>query len=167
MTDEQVKKAEKAIRDKQTQKLIQQVALHHRQHVMEAVKLYCLPYRILYDSRGYDDDERRLNRYYPKPGLPRAARLQTTEAISIYTADDAIYYCSRFLRYEDFSSYKAHDFTGAILPPDELEVVRGEYKKRQEDYLRSLGSGRYYDHILFPNKKQENDEREYYCFYGG
>ena len=162
MTDEQMEKAKQALKDVRSKKLMQQIALHRRQHCLEAMKVFCLPYRVLYDHRGADPDERPLNRYYPLPGLPRDEADQAG-AVPIRTEADAIFYCSRFLRNEDFAVYAPYDFTGQILQGAELEAVRAAYTARQDDYRRN--PGKYWHHSIYPNKKDPKDPERYFCFY--
>ena len=162
MTDEQMQKAREALKDVRAKKLAQQIALHRRQHCLDDMKLYHLPYRVLYDHRGADPDERPLNKCYPLPGLPRDAAEQMN-AVSIRTEDDARYFCTRFLRYEDFDRYDGFDFTGQILQGAELEAVREAYKARQDDYKRN--PGKYWNHVDHPNKKELEDPELYFCFY--
>lgn len=162
MTDEQMEKAKQALKDVRSKKLTQQIALHRRQHCLEAMKVFCLPYRVLYDHRGADPDERPLNKYYPLPGLPRDEADQAG-AVSIRTEDDARYFCTRFIRYEDFDRYEGFDFTGQILQGEALEAVRASYKARQDDYRRNPSE--FWSHIAHPNKKAPDDMERYYCFY--
>lgn len=162
MTPEQIEAARRVLAQKRTADLLRRIALHRRQRCIDAMQVYYLPYRVLYDHRGTDLDERPLNRYYPLPGLPRDIAEQV-DAVTILTADDAEYFCTRFLRYEDFDRYAPYDFTGQILQGTELEAIRAAYKARQDDYRRN--PGKYWSHIDHPNSKAPDDTKRYYCFY--
>lgn len=162
LTEQQIEAAKKALAQKRTKDLLKKIALHRRQRCIDDIQFYYLPYRVLYDHRGADPDERPLNKYYPLPGLPKETADQAG-VMSIRTEEDAIYYCSRFLRYENFDLYAPFDFTGQVLQGAELEAIRTAYKARQDDYRRN--PGKYWSHIDHPNSKAPDDTKRYYCFY--
>lgn len=159
MTPEQLAAAKRALLDKRSKDLCKRIALHRRQWCLEMIPVFRLPYRILYDGSGADPDERPLNRYYPLPGATRDG----TDLITIQTEQDAIFYLTRFLRNENFADYRPFDFTGNNLSPSELEAVRNAYTERQKDY--SKHPDRYWHHGKYPNKKQPDDEKQYFCLY--
>lgn len=158
MTPEQMEKAERAIHKKKLQDITKRLSLERRNHCIEDVSFFGLPFRILF-SLKQPESQIPLSKFYPY----RAAGAGIEEAINEalqrereqfgeisdarlneirtdiesrdYTpADQREYYFSCFLSGWDFSHFKNWDWTGNKIPPTEAERLRAYYTERQGMY---------------------------------
>lgn len=158
MTREMVEKAERAIHKKKLQDITKRLSLERRNHCIEDVPFFGLPFRVLF-SLKQPESQIPLSKFYPFRAASAETEEKILEAIRMereqggeilderlneirtsiesrdYTpADRREFYFSCFLSGWDFSHFKNWDWTGNRIPESEANRLRRYYTERQGMY---------------------------------
>lgn len=158
MTREMVEKAERAIHKKKLQDITKRLSLERRNHCIEDVPFFGLPFRVLF-SLKQPESQIPLSKFYPFRAASAETEEKILEAIRMereqggeilderlneirtsiesrdYTpADRREFYFSCFLSGWDFSHFKNWDWTGNRIPESEVNRLRRYYTERQGMY---------------------------------
>lgn len=158
MTPEQMAKAERAIHKKKLQDITKRLSLERRNHCIEDVPFFGLPFRVLF-SLKQPESQIPLSKFYPFRAASAETEEKILEAIRMereqggeilderlneirtsiesrdYTpADRREFYFSCFLSGWDFSTFKNWDWTGNRITESEADRLRAYYTERQNRY---------------------------------
>lgn len=158
MTPEMMEKAERAIHKKKLQDITKRLSLERRNHCIEDVPFFGLPFRVLF-SLKQPESQIPLSKFYPFRAASAETEEKILEAIRMereqggeilderlneirtsiesrdYTpADRREFYFSCFLSGWDFSHFKNWDWTGNRIPESEANRLRRYYTERQGMY---------------------------------
>lgn len=158
MTPEMMEKAERAIHKKKLQDITKRLSLERRNHCIEDVPFFGLPFRVLF-SLKQPESQIPLSKFYPFRAASAETEEKILEAIRMereqggeilderlneirtsiesrdYTpADRREFYFSCFLSGWDFSTFKNWDWTGNRITESEADRLRAYYTERQNRY---------------------------------
>jgi hypothetical protein len=158
MTPEMMEKAERAIHKKKLQDITKRLSLERRNHCIEDVPFFGLPFRVLF-SLKQPESQIPLSKFYPFRAASAETEEKILEAIRMereqggeilderlneirtsiesrdYTpADRREFYFSCFLSGWDFSHFKNWDWTGNRIPESEANRLRAYYAEKQKQY---------------------------------
>lgn len=160
MTEEQMIKAEEALRSKQIKDVLKRCALERYRQSAIDVSFFLLPHRVLYRLEQ-PSEQITLTRFYPYRALKaqteqkiRAAidkakeskaelaegeieaiqkRIESTD----YTPDDMKeYYFTCFLIGFNLDEFRSWDWTGERVHPDKERELKTYYQRRQRDFIK-------------------------------
>lgn len=159
MTEEQMIKAEAALRSKQIKDILRRHNLERYRQCIADVPFFLLPHRVLYRMEQ-SSEQIMLTRFYPY----RAARAQTEQEIrsAIDKAKDSgkelteneikeikrpieardytpenmkEYYFTCFLYGFNLDEFRSWDWTGERVSPDKEKELKLYYQRRQQDFI--------------------------------
>lgn len=159
MTEEQMIKAEAALRSKQIKDILKRHALERYRQCVIDVPFFLLPHRVLYRMEQASE-QIILTRFYPY----RAARAETEQKIRAaidkardskaeltekeietikkpieaidYTPENMKeYYFTCFLHGFNLDEFRSWDWTGERVSPDKEKELKLYYQRRQRDFI--------------------------------
>lgn len=165
LTDEQMKKAQAALRDHKSRELQKRIMLRMYRKDQETAARLKLPFRMLH-KHEFPPQEIPPNLYYPRLSNVGISADGTPEQIpdaQPITPERAEYFFTRLIAMNEtrLQEYAPTDWTGSPTMPQEAEKQRQAYFDRIEDFRRNPEKYDTEPHLL-----PEHPERIYFMFTG-
>lgn len=139
MTDEQMKKAQAALKDHRSQQLRKKIMLQLYRRDQERAERWQLPFRMIH-RHEFIPGEIPPNDFFPhlsRIGKDSAGNPYTIPDAQEITPETALYFFTRILaaNMDNLTQYVPTDWTGEAITADQAEWYLQEYLARVADYL--------------------------------